>query len=117
MHHHGDDPLTSVIVCNHGLHRSHGVALATQEILNHLTDPNDCGRMFNVQLFQISKAGHYKKDYDKLKAASVGYTKPIMIGLRSDSAGNWEWTDGSPVDLTCRSQQSQLNIATRPQSR
>ena len=57
---------------------------------------------------------HDQKDYDKLKAASVGYTKPIMIGLRSDSAGNWEWTDGSPVDLTCR---SQLNIATRPQSR
>ena len=66
MHHHGDDPLTSVIVCNHGLHRSHGVALATQEILNHLTDPNDCGRMFNVQLFQISKAGHYKKDIGML---------------------------------------------------
>ena len=60
---------------------------------------------------------HDQKDYDKLKAASVGYTKPIMIGLRSDSAGNWEWTDGSPVDLTCRSQQSQPNIATRPQSR
>ena len=39
---------------------------------------------------------HDQKDYDKLKAASVGYTKPIMIGLHSDSAGNWEWTDGSP---------------------
>ena len=30
----------------------------------------------------------------------AGYTKPVMIGLHSDSAGNWEWTDGSPVDLT-----------------
>ena len=62
---------------------------------------------------------HDQRDYDKLKAASVGYNKPIMIGLRSDSAGNWEWTDvsasvpfaagdvsqevaaqGSPVDLS-----------------
>ena len=38
---------------------------------------------------------HDQRDYDKLKAASVGYNKPIMIGLRSDSAGNWEWTDVS----------------------
>ena len=60
---------------------------------------------------------HDQKDYDKLHLAVAGYTKPVMIGLHSDSAGNWEWTDGSPVDLTCRSQQSQLNIATRPQSR
>lgn len=43
---------------------------------------------------------HTQQDYDHLKEATVGYTKPVMIGLRSDSAGNWEWTDGSPVDLT-----------------
>ena len=43
---------------------------------------------------------HDQKDYDKLHLAVAGYTKPVMIGLHSDSAGNWEWTDGSPVDLT-----------------
>ena len=57
--------------------------------------------MWSLTRLGLSQTGghlysiHDQKDYDKLKAASVGYTKPIMIGLRSDSAGNWEWTDVS----------------------
>ena len=42
---------------------------------------------------------HTQAQYDHLKAALVGYTSPVMIGLQSDGTGNWEWADGSPVDL------------------
>ena len=36
---------------------------------------------------------------DCVQAATVGYTNPIIIGLMSDGAGNWEWADGSDVDM------------------
>ena len=29
----------------------------------------------------------------------VGYTNPVIIGLMADGAGNWEWADGSPMDI------------------
>jgi hypothetical protein len=54
---------------------------------------------------QVKTGGHLysihdQRDYDHLREALVGYNKPVMIGLSSDSEGNWEWTDGSPVDMT-----------------
>eukprot|EP01052_Picozoa_sp_SAG31_P009316 SAG31_NODE_487_length_14980_cov_9.526376_9_plen_195_part_00 len=42
---------------------------------------------------------HSQEDYDKIADISAGWTQPLLIGLRSDSAGNWEWVDGSPVDI------------------
>jgi hypothetical protein len=33
-----------------------------------------------------------------MSPCSQHYTKPIMLGLKSDSAGNWAWADGSRVD-------------------
>jgi len=42
---------------------------------------------------------HTQDDYDKLAQLLQGYTQPVMIGLHSDAAGNWEWADGSPVDM------------------
>ena len=30
----------------------------------------------------------------------TGYPHPVIIGGRSDGAGNWEWSDGSNFDLT-----------------
>ena len=62
--------------------------------------------MWSLTRLGLSQTGghlysiHDQKDYDKLHLAVAGYTKPVMIGLHSDAAGNWEWTDGSPVDLT-----------------
>jgi hypothetical protein len=52
-----------------------------------------CVAKHGGHLFSI----HNQQDYDKLKAATAGYTKPVLVGLRSDAAGNWEWTDGSAV--------------------
>jgi len=37
--------------------------------------------------------------YDRLATLTQGYTNPVLIGLMSDSAGNWEWADGSFMDL------------------
>ena len=37
--------------------------------------------------------------YDRLATLTQGYTHPVLIGLMSDSAGNWEWADGSFLDL------------------
>ena len=42
---------------------------------------------------------HSQADYDKLAALTAGYTNPIIIGLMADGAGNWEWADGSAMDL------------------
>merc|ERR1711865_1202649 len=42
---------------------------------------------------------HSQNDYNKLLTRANGYTAPIMIGLHSDGAGNWEWVDGSEVDM------------------
>jgi hypothetical protein len=41
---------------------------------------------------------HNQQDYDRIADISQYYTQPLMIGLKSDSAGNWEWEDGSQVD-------------------
>jgi hypothetical protein len=57
---------------------------------------NFCQVKTGGHLFSI----HNQQDYDHLKEALRGYTKPVMTGLHSDGNGNWEWTDGSSVDLT-----------------
>ncbi len=41
---------------------------------------------------------HTQADYDRIADISQHYTQPLMLGLRSDGAGNWEWADGSRVD-------------------
>ena len=41
---------------------------------------------------------HNQADYDKIADLSQHYTQPLMLGLRSDRAGNWRWEDGSRVD-------------------
>merc|ERR1719272_117734 len=41
---------------------------------------------------------HSQRDYDTIAKLSKGYTQPLMLGLKSDAAGNWAWADGSHVD-------------------
>merc|ERR1711871_1367682 len=41
---------------------------------------------------------HNQRDYDKIADLSEHYTQPLMLGLRSDGAGNWAWEDGTQVD-------------------
>ena len=40
---------------------------------------------------------HTQADYDRIADISQHYTQPLMLGLKSDGAGNWEWADGSRV--------------------
>jgi len=42
---------------------------------------------------------HSQKDYDRLETLSSLWPHPILIGLYSDGKGNWQWVDGSPVDI------------------
>jgi hypothetical protein len=35
---------------------------------------------------------------DRIADISQHYTQPLMLGLKSDGAGNWAWADGSRVD-------------------
>eukprot|EP01052_Picozoa_sp_SAG31_P049774 SAG31_NODE_11059_length_1070_cov_1.430484_1_plen_86_part_10 len=65
------------------------------EDMTHAEAENFCRVKTGGHLYSI----HSQQDYDHLKEALVGYTKPVMIGLYSDSAGTWQWTDGSPVDM------------------
>ena len=41
---------------------------------------------------------HSVQDYEKLAQVAAGWNQPLMIGLKSDGAGNWQWVDGSHVD-------------------
>ena len=41
---------------------------------------------------------HTQEEYDKIADLTQFYTQPLMIGLTSDTAGNWAWMDGTPVD-------------------
>jgi hypothetical protein len=41
---------------------------------------------------------HTQHDYDRIAEISQHYTQPIMLGLKSDSVGNWHWEDGTRVD-------------------
>ena len=41
---------------------------------------------------------HNQQDYDKIADLTQHYTQPVMLGLRSDGAGNWHWEDGSDLD-------------------
>ena len=38
-------------------------------------------------------------EYDTLTALVNGVDHPYMIGLHSDGAGNWEWTNGKAADM------------------
>jgi hypothetical protein len=42
---------------------------------------------------------HDQADYDRLATLTAGYTGPVLIGLYSDSAGNWQWKDGRPANM------------------
>ena len=37
-------------------------------------------------------------DYDRLLAMATGYDQPVLLGARSDGAGNWRWEDGTHWD-------------------
>ena len=54
-----------------------------------------CQTEFGGHLLSI----HDQQTMNKLTTLTTGYTNPVLIGLRSDSAGNWEWADGSPTDM------------------
>lgn len=41
---------------------------------------------------------HNQAQYDRIADISQHYTQPLMLGLKSDGAGNWAWADGSRVD-------------------
>ena len=54
-----------------------------------------CVENFEGHLVSI----HDQADYDKLATLTTGYTGPVLIGLYSDSAGNWQWKDGRPANM------------------
>jgi hypothetical protein len=53
-----------------------------------------CASEYNGDLASI----HSQADYDRVVAMTTGYTQPVLIGGKSDTAGNWAWTDGSFFD-------------------
>jgi hypothetical protein len=57
---------------------------------------NHCQEQYGGHLLSI----HDQQGYDRLAKLATGYGHPILIGLKSDAAGNWEWMDKSPVDMT-----------------
>jgi hypothetical protein len=54
-----------------------------------------CVENFGGHLVSI----HDQADYDRLATLTAGYTGPVLIGLYSDSAGNWQWKDGRPANM------------------
>jgi hypothetical protein len=58
--------------------------------------PNRECRHYGGHLLSIQD----QKGYDRLANLVTGYPHPVIIGGRSDGAGNWEWSDGSNFDLT-----------------
>lgn len=42
---------------------------------------------------------HNQADYDKIALLTAHYSQPLRIGLHSDGQGNWEWADGSEMDI------------------
>ena len=54
-----------------------------------------CQKEFGGHLLSI----HDHQTFEKLKTLTTGYTNPVLIGLRSDGAGNWEFVDGTTPDM------------------
>ena len=51
-----------------------------------------CRREFGGHLLSI----HDQQTMDKLITLTTGYTNPVLIGLQSDGAGNWECKQPRP---------------------
>jgi hypothetical protein len=54
-----------------------------------------CYTTYGGQLSSLST----QYEYDQLVALANGVDEHYMLGLHSDGAGNWEFTDGSPADM------------------
>ena len=54
-----------------------------------------CYSTYGGQLSSLST----QYEYDQLVALANGVDEHYMLGLHSDGAGNWEYTDGSPADM------------------
>ena len=62
---------------------------------NYVEAEDFCQSYYGGHLASI----HNQRDYDKIADLSEHYTQPLMLGLRSDGAGNWHWEDGSQLDI------------------
>ena len=54
-----------------------------------------CQKEFGGHLLSI----HDQQTMDKLTTLTTGYTAPVLVGLRSDGAGNWEWADQTTPNM------------------
>ena len=54
-----------------------------------------CREEFGGHLLSI----HDQQTMDKLTTLTTGYTAPVLVGLRSDGAGNWEFSDGTTPNM------------------